>query len=111
MDEGTGIYYLLYDGYAGFELVFVANNLMNRRTATVGLGKQPCRSLENLRTIVDMDIEELDPMKVELLVIPGGEPARLVGAMGTGGKVAALLSKIREIDKAGGMLAAICGGP
>jgi hypothetical protein len=30
------IYYLLYDGYAGFELVFVANNLSSKMTATWG---------------------------------------------------------------------------
>jgi putative intracellular protease/amidase len=111
MTEGPRIFYLLYDGYAGFELVFVANNLMRFRTATVGFGKEPCRSMENLRTVVDMDIMDLDPEKVDLLVIPGGEPSKIIADPAMKERVAALTSKIRDIERLGGKLAAICGGP
>jgi len=111
MDGEARILYLLYDGYAGFELVFVANNLANFNTATVGFGRQPCRSLENLRTVVDMDVEDIDPSKVDLLVIPGGHPSEIVKDPSLGNKVQAFLGKVREIDRRGGKLAAICGGP
>ncbi|MCX6650549.1 MAG: DJ-1/PfpI family protein [Methanomassiliicoccales archaeon] len=105
------IFYLLYDGYAGFELVFVANNLMNKRTATVGLGKEPCRSLENLWTVVDMDATEVDPDDVDLLVIPGGHPLDIINDPAMKEKVDVLVSLIRAVNKRGGKLAAICGGP
>lgn len=111
MDGQARILFLLYEGYAGFELVFAANNLANLRTATVGFGQQPCRSLENLRTVVDLDVEEIDPSNVDLLVIPGGHPAEIVNDPSLGRKVEAFLEKVREIDGRGGKLAAICGGP
>lgn len=111
MEERPRIYYLLYDGYAGFELVFVANNLMNKRAATVGLGKVPCRSLENLKTVVDLDITEVDPDDVDLLVIPGGHPLEIINDPAYREKVEALVSLIRAVNNRGGKLAAICGGP
>jgi putative intracellular protease/amidase len=111
MTEAPRIFYLLYDGYAGFELVFVANNLMNKRTATVGFGKEPCRSLENLWTVVDMDITEVDPKDVDLLVIPGGHPLDHINDPSKKEKVEALVSLIRAVNERGGKIAAICGGP
>lgn len=111
MDREPGIYYLLYEGYAGFELVFAANNLIKFKTRTVGFAKAPCRSLENLWTVVDMDVEELDPKKVDLLIIPGGHPSEIINDPKMRGKVNIFLDKIREIDRQGGKLAAICGGP
>lgn len=111
MVEGPRIFYLLYDGYAGFELVFAANNLVRFKTATVGFGKSPCRSLENLWTVVDLDVNELDPEKVDLLIIPGGHPSDIINDPKTKEKVGTFLEKVREIDHRGGKLAAICGGP
>ncbi|MHC1680101.1 MAG: DJ-1/PfpI family protein [Methanomassiliicoccales archaeon] len=111
MDPGPRIFYLLYDGYAGFELVFSANNLVRFKTATVGFGRSPCRSLENLWTVVDLDVEELDPEKVDLLIIPGGHPSDIINDPKVKEKVGIFLEKVREIDRRGGKLAAICGGP
>ncbi|HSA35698.1 MAG TPA: DJ-1/PfpI family protein [Methanomassiliicoccales archaeon] len=111
MAEDPGIFYLLYDGYAGFELVFAANNLMRFKTTTVGFEKTPCRSLENLWTMVDLDVEELDPEKVDLLIIPGGHPSEIINDPKKKEKVGIFLEKVREIHRHGGKLAAICGGP
>lgn len=111
MSEIPRIYYFLYDGYAGFELVFVANNLANKRTATVGFGKAPVNSLENLRTVVDMDVTEVRPENVDLLVIPGGHPLDHINDPTKKEKVEALVSLIRAVNKRGGKIAAICGGP
>jgi len=111
MVEDPRIFYVLYDGYAGFELVFAANNLIRFKTATVGFGRSPCRSLENLWTVVDMDVEELDPQNVDLLIIPGGHPSEIINDPMLKEKVGIFLEKIREIDRRGGKLAAICGGP
>ncbi|HNU36549.1 MAG TPA: DJ-1/PfpI family protein, partial [Methanomassiliicoccales archaeon] len=109
--EEARIFYLLYEGYAGFELAFAANNLMRFKTSTIGFGRTPCRSLENLWTVVDMDVEELDPEKVDLLIIPGGHPSDIINDPKMRDRVNVLLEKIREIDRRGGKLAAICGGP
>ncbi len=111
MDRDPGIFYFLYEGYAGFELVFAANNLIKFNTRTVGFGKAPCRSLENLWTVVDLDVEDLDPEKVDLLIVPGGHPSEIINDPKMKGKVSMFLEKIREIDRRGGKLAAICGGP
>lgn len=109
--EEARIFYLLYEGYAGFELAFAANNLMRFKTSTVGFGRTPCRSLENLWTVVDMDVEELDPEKVDLLIIPGGHPSDIINHPKMKDKVNIFMEKIRQIDRNGGKLAAICGGP
>jgi len=111
MDREPGIFYLLYEGYAGFELVFAANNLMRFKTSTVGFEKAPCRSMENLWTVVDMDVMDLDPGKVDLLIVPGGHPSDIVNHPPLKDKVASFLGKVKEIDQRGGKLAAICGGP
>ncbi|TFG56156.1 MAG: hypothetical protein E4H30_05170 [Methanomassiliicoccus sp.] len=111
MTDGPRIFYLLYDGYAGFELVFVANILKDRSSATVGFGKEPVRSLEKLSTVVDLDIEELDPKDVDLLVIPGGVPANIISDPSMKDRVEVLVSKLKAIHEGGGKLAAICGGP
>lgn len=111
MTEAPRIFYLLYEGYAGFELVFVANQFMDRKTATVGFGKEPTRSMENLWTVVDLDILDLDPEQVDLLVIPGGVPSKLINDERMRERVDSLVSKMRRIHERGGKLAAICGGP
>jgi putative intracellular protease/amidase len=111
MTEAPSIFYLLYDGYAGFELVFMTNNLMDKRTATVGFGKAPCRSVENQWTVVDRDILDLRPEEVDLLVIPGREPMRIIDDPAYKERVEALLTLIRAVNERGGQLAAICGGP
>ena len=43
--NGTRTFYLLYESYADFELVFAVNDHMGFKTATVGSGRTPCRSL------------------------------------------------------------------
>jgi len=111
MTDDPRIFYLLYDGYAGFELVFVANNLASLKTATIGMGTKPCRSLENLWTVVDLDVTEVDPDNVELLVIPGGNPMDIIDDEANKERVEALVKLIRMVDERGGKLAAICGGP
>ena len=57
------------------------------------------------------DVEDIDPSKIDLLVIPGGHPSEIVKDPSLGNKVQAFLGKVREIDRRGGKLAAICGGP
>ena len=84
---------------------------MRFKTATVGFGKAPCRSLENLWTVVDLDVEELDPDKVDLLIVPGGHPSDIINGPMMKDKVDIFLDKTRRIGRKGRKLAAICGGP
>jgi putative intracellular protease/amidase len=58
-----------------------------------------------------MDIMDLDPEDVDLLVIPGGKPADIIADPAQKERVAALVSLLKGIDRRGGKLAAICGGP
>jgi putative intracellular protease/amidase len=48
---------------------------------------------------------------VDLLVIPGGRPSDIISDPEMKDKVDIFLEKVRRIDRNGGKLAAICGGP
>lgn len=61
--------------------------------------------------MIDLDITEVDPTDVDLLVIPGGHPLEIINDQAMKDKVEALVSLIRAVNDRGGKLASICGGP
>src|SRR6056297_3536649 len=71
---------------------------------TVGLDDREVTSWEGFKTVPHVTIEEVDPDKVDLFVIPGGEPDKLFG----NNKLNILLKELYEQGK---ILAAICAAP
>jgi putative intracellular protease/amidase len=98
-------YVLLYDGFVQFEIILSLLLLKDKSEIhTFTVDERVVPSLEKVKTVADLKVEDVNPDNVDLLIIPGGEP----GAYKEREDVNNLL---REIHKRGKPIAAICGGP
>ncbi|MFW9922837.1 MAG: DJ-1/PfpI family protein [Candidatus Thorarchaeota archaeon] len=98
------VYFLLYDGFSGFEMMFPAFVFRNTHPKTVG-EKKMIISEENLHFMPDILISELDADKVDVLIIPGGSALQ---HLKDGSEIQDLLEKLHQKNK---IIAAICGSP
>jgi protein deglycase len=99
----TGI--LVYDTCAQFEVVFAALILRDKgEVTTYGLEMRDFETMEGFRMRPHRLLDDLKTDDVDLFMIPGGQPGTIAGN-------AVLGAKLRELNSAGKMLAAICGGP
>jgi 4-methyl-5(b-hydroxyethyl)-thiazole monophosphate biosynthesis len=94
---------LYYDGFSEFEIVLACLFFKESELVSVGLGEKTYRSEGNQRFIVDKYIDEVDVDSLDLIIIPGGEPAPLV-------ENEALKDFIGRVLDAGKKVAGICGG-
>jgi len=93
-----------YDEFAEFEIVLVAL-LFHRQHEIVALAleNREYRSEEGQRFCVDQVIRDVDVDSIDLLVIPGGDPAGLVGNQELKEFIEKLVARNKKV-------AAICGG-
>lgn len=96
---------LIYETFVQFEVV-LTNYLMKTKSEiiTVGLDNKEVTSWEGFKTVPHMTIDEVNPVDVDLFVLPGGEPDRLFNSE----KLDKLLSELYNKEK---VLAAICAAP
>lgn len=69
------VYFLAFDGYADWEAALALCEIRrpgSYRLQTVGYGRQPVLSMGGLRVQPDLPLEELDPARAALLILPGG---------------------------------------
>lgn len=92
-----------YDGFSGFEVVLVGLLFRQEDFMCIALENREYRSEERQRYCVDRIIKEVDADSIDLLVIPGGDPAPLV-------ENPELKSFIAELLRKGKKVAGICGG-
>lgn len=97
---------LVYDSFAEFEVSVLLTVLSGgpHRVTTCALGPDPVTSTGGLRVLPDAVVDDLDPTAYDALVVPGGEASGLLGS-------APLRRLVQALDRRGGLLAAICGGP
>jgi len=95
---------LLYDNFMHFE-ISIATLLFSREgdVISASLDKKPVRSYEGLTFVPDASITELDEEKVDVLLIPGGNPRPF-------SKNLPLIGVIRSLNDRGVPIGAICGG-
>lgn len=93
-----------YDGFAEFEIV-LASLLFHREhdIISIALENREYKSEECQRFCVDQVIKDVDVDSVDLLVIPGGDPAPLVGNQELKSFIEKLVSRNKRVG-------AICGG-
>lgn len=93
-----------YDDFAEFEIVLIGL-LLHRKyeIVSVALENREYRSEECQRFCVDRVLKDVDVDSIDLFVVPGGNPAPLVGNQELKGFVEKLVSRNKKI---GG----ICGG-
>ncbi|MDD3642421.1 MAG: DJ-1/PfpI family protein [Candidatus Krumholzibacteria bacterium] len=94
---------LYYDGFAEFEIVLACLAMSRGEIVAVGPSLDPVTSEEKQRLLPDIALADVDPADVDLLIIPGGDPAALIGDETLAGLLRDLAG--REVP-----IAAICGG-
>jgi putative intracellular protease/amidase len=93
-----------YDGFAEFEIVLAGLIFHHEHdVVSVALENREYRSEEGQRFCVDKAIKDVDVGSIDLLVIPGGDPAPLIGNQELKSFIEELVSRDKKV---GG----ICGG-
>lgn len=93
-----------YDGFAEFEIVLVGLIFHHKHEIiSVALENREYKSEEGQRFCVDRIIRDAEVDAIDLLVIPGGDPSRLVENQELKDFIAALVARRKKV-------AAICGG-
>ena len=70
-----GVYVLVFDGLADWEIGLVTYELNTRngiKVTTVGFGKEPIMTGGGLKVLPDIALSEIDLENVSLLILPGG---------------------------------------
>jgi putative intracellular protease/amidase len=94
---------LYYDEFSEFEVVLVGLIFRRHDFVSVALENREYRSEECQRFCVDQVIKDVDIDSIDLLVIPGGEPAPLVDNLELKKFVESLVARNKKV-------AGICGG-
>jgi putative intracellular protease/amidase len=92
-----------YDGFSEFEVVLACLIFRRYDLISIALENREYKSEECQRFCVDKIIKDVDIDSIDLLVIPGGEPAPLVENLELKGFVEQLIAKDKKV-------AGICGG-
>lgn len=97
-------YVMVYESFANFEVV-LTSYLMKTQSEiiTVALTKEPVTSAEGFKILPDMSVDEVDAKDIDLLIIPGGNPAELENATG-------LFDLIAQANENEAALGGICAG-
>lgn len=98
--------FLLYEGFADFEINILGLQL-RRKYEIVTTAAQPCdyvNGVSGLRFAPHVQLADVNVDDYDLLIIPGGNPADLIGQ----DHLKQLVVEFRRQDK---WIAAICGGP
>jgi putative intracellular protease/amidase len=92
-----------YDGFSEFEVALVGLFFKEHEFFTIALENREYRSEERQRFVVDKVIKDMDVQAIDLLVIPGGEPAPFVENLELKNFVENLIAHNKKV-------AGICGG-
>jgi len=92
-----------YDGFSEFEVVLVGLFFKQYDIMSIALENREYCSEERQRFCVDRVIQEVDADAIDLLIIPGGDPAPLVENQ-------ELKSFIKDLLQQNKKVAGICGG-
>jgi putative intracellular protease/amidase len=97
-------YILIYDSFVQFEVTLAAYFMKTKgEVYTLGLEDKALISCEGFSVNPSVLVENVDVSTIDLLIIPGGETDNLIGQE-------ALLDLIRSLNRAGKVIAGICGG-
>ncbi|NHK32717.1 MAG: hypothetical protein FK730_15310 [Asgard group archaeon] len=105
------VYLFLYEKFVDFEVIQALFMLRESKLITVSFESGLVKSIGNLKVHADISIGNLDPAKVDLFLIPGGEPKEIIRDESYSDKIAILNQKLQALHKNKKIIAAICGGP
>jgi putative intracellular protease/amidase len=99
------IYLFIFDGFADWEPAHAIAELRRQggyRVETVALTGQPVLSMGGVRVLPSTTVAEVDPSRVAVLILPGGDPWE------NGPVDPAIAGLVQRLDGAGVPIAAIC---
>lgn len=97
-------YILIYDSFVQFEVTLAPYFMKTKgEVYTLGLEDKALISCEGFSVNPSVLVENVDVSTIDLLIIPGGKTDNLIGQE-------ALLDLIRSLNRAGKVIAGICGG-
>jgi 4-methyl-5(b-hydroxyethyl)-thiazole monophosphate biosynthesis len=98
----------LVDGFEEIEALTVVDILRRAdiEVQTAGLKEGLIEAAHNIKVLPDTSLGRINPMDFDMLVLPGGFPG-FVNLR----EDERILDMVREMDKAGKYIAAICGAP
>ena len=105
------VFMFIYDKFSDFEITQLLLLLHKESLVTVGFEKGLVESYGHLKVHADQSIDELDISKVDLFIIPGGEPKHFIRDENYSEKIKKLNQKLQSLSKDRKLIAAICGGP
>ena len=105
------VHVFLYNNFADFEIIQALLLLRDHNLTTVGFESGLVKSYSNLQVDVELAIEDFEPNRNDIFIIPGGEPKLFIRDENYTGKIAILNQKLIELKNQKRILAAICGGP
>ena len=99
---------LLGSGFEEAEALVCADLLRraNVETALAGVDALPVTGAHGITVSADLLLDDLDPARIEMLVLPGG-----MGGVHAIGSCSAAMELIRQVWAQGSYLAAICAAP
>lgn len=98
-------YVFLYDRFADFEITPLLLFLREKtEVITFSFEKGVLQSEGQLKVIVDLSVNEIDPEDVDLIIIPGGDPEPYKNRTD-------FHNFLKKVHERGRIIAAICGGP
>ena len=92
-----------YDGFSEFEVVLIGLLFKPHDLISIALENREYVSEEGQRFCVDQAISDVNLDSIDLLVLPGGDPAPLVGNLELKGFIEGLILRNKKV-------AGICGG-
>ena len=105
------IHIFLYNNFADFEIIQALFLLRDHNLTTVGFESGLVKSYSNLQVKADLAIEDFEPNRNDIFIIPGGEPKVFIRDEKYTNKISLLNQKLIELKNQNRILAAICGGP
>ena len=103
MDKKLKVAVFYYDGFAEFETCVALLLLQEFEIVAIALEKRIYVSGEKQRFHVDYSLDELDPLSVDLLIVPGGDSSPLYNHE----KIKSFVNAILDNGKT---VSGICGG-
>ncbi len=103
MTQKLKIAVFYYEGFANFEIVLALLLLNEHEIIFVALEDKPYMSGEHQRYLIDKTIEHVNPLEIDLLIIPGGDSSPIYENKA----LKDFIAKILDNDKT---VAGICGG-
>lgn len=98
-------YILVYKEFAHFEVILASYFLKTKGDIiTVGLNKEPIKSIEGFNIIPDITLDEFSTEDCDIFIVPGGDPNNLEGCK-------KLYEILFELNNKECIIGAICGGP